>query len=1135
MAIYLTKEAADVALYQESAYFPEYQTPLTSALFESNEILQLINLGQAKSLKLNSKNSTLAVELVKKSLVAIIPEVPNINNSIKNAALSLQINGEYDLQTERLIQYFQTVTASLSSNVDGVVGRKTIKELDNQLNRIGGYDLETGRTILNHELAKKVQHHTVVSYDGADPVFVYDKPTLPNQEGAFFKLQQNDIIYVEYDLVNTAEGWFYIHILSASRSLQDSEGQKLYDSSFDESTMIKGFIPGAYIWKHWEDNNSPMPEMFSSIYRIPGSITDLSASHDELVRLIKTNYYDEVTLSLPNKDGIIDGTNKVTVPERTNFTLIAPYFKFCLNILIYVNNHKSNLDDRTDDERSIYLDSTVNWLTREDITAALDATEDDYSGAYYTNFYNALIGATATYNYVVNDQIKARLRPGFLMWIPSRQFVETLWQSLNHLSPINDIDTGFLTGLAKKAIRAVFPKRSLGYRFKLEAGATFGIPLGVDIVGDISIWREDTNSPNDTNLKISVYGEIRKGLDTGYGGEIGFWAGKKKNRDHREGIGIAAGLNLTAGMKNYVQIEFVIPVSGVDPITQNFAAGIYGAVGILGSAAFPVIGTSAMEKCMANLNFKIWNYITKFKVYNGNYIQGGGGLSAQFKYGDEAEEQDWIDTNISTPNIAPEKIMSLFSGATASIGGSVGRDMGGGIEVNFEYPFALENCYNEQTKRRIPSKFSITAFGEGQAHFDFFTSLGKGMFGLPMPAFLLEAGIGVKVSLEYDVVANNDNNGIITKNHSFTFVDILKKSKKLISIYNFSGDLDRYNGMAYEATYSFNIGKFVDDYINDSYKLGSKDLSLDFTSTLSNLKKSFDSANFKKRVNLQFFSRRLKGKSRRVAFAKDWDSKVNHFLNKGKPITGFQVAAYLDFNYSIGGDKYLEIIKAFFIFSRMGIAVTNDTITNDAKTYVSGLMDQLTDLTQTRVDRVQLAIDFYNDATLESYLDAYAPLKSTIPVILKITLSEIGERIGLWSETKDDEVMVEINEKIRLFFMDLVDLYFEEMINMHIALHMELLAGLGVSGSIAELGKIRANINVLEGLVLHSDLIYNNGFFPRSEWLTSLSELLGTKPLVYNGTQDLPETILERISVAKSNFSEDFVTPLIELLFDKQF
>lgn len=1158
MAITISSKAALNSLAQESAFYPVETGPLTSKHFEGNRTLQGINTGQVRAIgRGRNDNDRTAVRQLQKALRTIIPEMIVSTPDIIRQADNLPINGHFGKDTESLIRHFQGNTSSLVNGVDGLVGRRTIKAMDMELNRIGHYDEDTGETIFNVQSSEPVGENTVLFVTDpaiGDFVPLYDRPEIDEDEliakAPMLQLSVGDVVLVRNKLPANKPDWYYVELVSIYKSNDTTTVDSLISEAIDQNNSIKGFVPGRFLWKYWENGNPPMPDVHSQLWPIPPDFNAQAYSHDKLLEIIQQTYYDELIIELPQRPSDQGGEKKhVTFNGRGAVNINDAYFKFCLNILLYANNP---LSERLPDgaTRSIFLDPTadLDWYSEEDVENArarvdefIDQTPPNDLGDLYERFLGSLLNdSSKNYDYIIGGKVRVLLNPGDRMWIPSRQLVNGLWRKLAYFHPVqnteNDDD---ILELAQEAVAFCFPFRSQGYRLRVGIGATFGLPIGADFEGDISIWRLDTNSDKDIVLKISAFGSLSVQADTGVGAGFGVWLGSDrfKDKDKRPGIGASMGIDIEAGGKKSVLVEFEIPIVGLDPITNNMAAALYGGIAGLTAFVFPSAAPFALMQAINSLNLNLWNYVTKFKVYLGSFGRAGAGASLGFKYGVKEKEDAWKEANLDTSAFRAPSLLSLLSGASSKGGATGSVDMGAGVELEIEYPYSWANCYNEKLKIRVPSKVKITAFGEGQFHLSFFTSLSKGLLGLPfLPSFTAGRGLGLKVSLEYDLegepgVIKNQDLSLKTKDFEFSFDRFIKQSSKKVSTYWFSGNLDIYDGPAFETAYTFNLKKLIDNFLREKtgLRLGNYVLkNSTFTDNFLALTNLLDGVEFKKRFNMAFISKAYGDAVGRQLVSSRWQQNHAEFISKKNRISGLKSSVYFDLNYELNGGQYIRFVRAFLLYVRMTVAKGNEEATPEAIEYIDSKIETIFEGDLTSGQTIDNVLELYNDETLEGFLEQYAELSDVFWFAINQLLGLMGDIVGLGDieenirEQEEDQTVIE-------FLQAFLTSFTEFMTNITIAMHAESAWGVSVSGRAAKGFKVRLDTNLEIGLLAHSDFIKNDRFHPNAYWNRTISDFLELEPVNIN-----PSNNPEPIKLSSTNFKQKNLDILFRILFDEK-
>ncbi|AXG72244.1 hypothetical protein KORDIASMS9_04512 [Kordia sp. SMS9] len=1168
MAIYITETAAQNALVQEAAFYPDDQTPLSSVLLKNNRTLTLINMGKGASLKLGRDNNTEAVRILHIALFTVIPEMNGVSPQAKDAALSLKWGqsdfgptfvGEFAPITEWLVNYFQENTAELAAEADGIVGRKTVKELDNALNRIGGYDEINGGTIINYGLAEYINKDTVISntYSGVDYVPLYSEP-IPDSNKIKLRLKKGDIVHVLRKHPATAAGWYQVIVISANKNIQTAAGKDELTKAYTSNVSIEGHIEAAYIWEYWEtpgpgeQYKAPMPDMYSKLYRIPAkpvgqTLTEFS--NQQLKSIIQENYYDEVKIYPINSDGeAFDPTDpanydtdgnplpgnpdSVVTFTNTHGTLVedSAYFRFCLNLLIYANNPDPQNDGHGNDKRSIYPKAGKKFFTKTDHDSAyLDMDILLSSGTTPTSLYQEFIDyviakdPSGGYNYINNglpdgQKIEVLLQDtgNYFMWVPSRQCAESLWRMVDQVYtdalPVDDP----VVQLSEYAIEAMFPARSLGARFKVELGATYAF-IGADFVGDVSMWRQDTENPNTHIIKISAYGELRLGADVGTEAGFGYWSGGNNRKRKRPGIGAAIGASAQLQQKVTALVEFEIPITGRDPLSRGLGAMMYAGVGAL----LPITAPFAFYRAADNFNLDIWNYMTKLKVYTGIYGSAGAQASIGFQYGNTNDMPDWQTSNVDNKYLNAIKFPSLLSGAALSAGAGINGEFGFGFDIDVKYYVGsdYQKCMRADGTR-IPLEVKAFAFGEGQLHGEFFTSLSKGMIGIPiLPGFLLNQGLGIKVGIIYNIadqVTDND-----TSNFDFTFNNLINQSKKIISIYNFAGDLDRYLEYGYEATYNFDMNGVIDTiiggvdpstikpgvYVHPSYNFGD---------SLQNVLNQLDGAEFKKRFNLGYVKRKYRSMLRAQRIVGErWHEVKSKYIG-GKSIRTVNVNSYLDLNYTIRGEDYIKAVKSLAIMVQIGVAIEESPDTSELAILFKKL-ETFLENGKSLDERIDYAITLYNDAALTTILANRAPAAQVFYTLLNMTAVEIGNRTGFYKSNATSLSTVDARIKDMVLVMAIN--YVSKWKDITLSMHNEAGGGFATGGSLGFGAKVRAFIGIEYAIIMHSDFIKDDYVFNTSFWAKIMRSLFDIDPTTLPGGEILREEDKEKLA---------------QILFDKQ-
>ena len=1136
MAIYITETAAQNALTQEAEFYPDNQPPLSSELFRRNRTLNRINMGKGASLALDRENNEEAVRLLNIALFTVVQEIPGITPAELTNARNLKWGpadvdggfvGTFAEITKLSVEVFQQNTPELAAIADGIVGRKTIFELDKALNRIGGYDAINGGTIINYGESEYIGKDTVVynTPSGVNYVRLFEEPIV-NASQEIVRLKEGDIIHVLRKHPSTADGWYQVVVVSASKHTQTPEGEAELLRAFKDNISIEGHIQAAYIWEHWEEGpngeyRAPMPDVHSKLYRIPArptTQTPLNFTNTQLKAIIQEHYYDEVKIFPQNADGEIFDPNDPDNPNASPADIIRfpskgtliedmPFFKFCLNLLIYANNPDPEGDLQTDTTRSIYPLPGKSFFKEVDHRSAYDSLETYLQANQnpvdlYDTFLQYVTGIDSKYDYIHEDepvdekiQVNLNANGNHYMWIPSRQCAESLWRIVNR-EYLDALDSGDpVVELAEFAIETLFPRRSEGRRFKIQLGATYAF-IGADFEGDVSIWRKDTDTIGDHILKISAFGELKVGADVGVEAGFGFWFGGNNRKRKKDGIRAAVGASAQGGGAVNALIEFEIPVTGNDPLSRGLASMMYTGAGVV----LPVIAPFAFYRAAQNFNVDLWNYMTKLKVYTGAYAEAGAEASAGLSFGNSDDQNAWANNNVDEKFTKPTKLASLLSGAAISGGIGIGGNFGFGFDIDVNYFVGSDYSKCMRTDgTRVPLEIKMFAFGEGSIHAEFFTSIAKGLFGFPiLPGFALNQGLGMKLGLIYNISDEPDVIDNDTSTFDFTFQKMIRNSKKLISFYNFSGDLDRYLEYGYETTYNFDLSGTVDaitgGFSDSALKIGNyaNTTSFKFGESLQDILDNLDGVEFRKRFNFAYASRKLRSikRSQRIV-GNRWIGAKTKFMNAARGVGGFSLASFLDLDYKIAGQDYIEGIKALIIMTRISIAQLE--LDSQDIPEVALLQDRLVTFNEFDAvdDRIAYALTLYNDTALTPILDANAGVAAVFSKLLKMTAAEIGNRTGFYSG--DGDSFSNMDPEIKKMLIAIAMNYVSKWEDIRLSIHNELTFGVGISGSLGLGAKVRGFLGIEAGLVMHSDLI-DNDYVYDNYWADLLKSLFDVNP-----------------------------------------
>ncbi len=1027
MTIFISQESLQDLLIAEQSFFDYAYGRLKCVYFAEIEKLQQIVTGEHRELKVGDKggNNDASIRQLRKALKTVMSQYTEETDYLNGIAVGLPINDSFDEDVKALIIGFHDIIDALPENIDGILTPKTLQQLDLKVRKISGVDLDTGEVILNFETAKPIEHLTVVTDEDQNvtPSDLFNIPVCSKayedfeenkEQYQFFQLELGDVVYVKFDTgIKGNQGktkWYYVYVLSGSRDKQISEeAEEIFDESLLGEYTIKGFVEARFLKDTWSNGAMPMPDMYSQLKRMPQNATD-----HHINEIIINNYFEDVDVEILSRDRNLDNNKIITIEGRktdkpndiSDYPKVGigtpAYYRFCVHLLLLANHPaktrdinyplypKPGLEMITPNHAEIATNIVDSYI--EDPSTPLPSNSKEAQEVVYQTFVNALEQADVNaYNYVVAGKIQLEIRPETTdkptyLWIPSRQFAESLWQACSRNYATNAGQTeNVLDKLTKEAVETIFFERSWGYRFRVRLGATAGF-IGGDFTGDIMIYRKDTEKSADTVLKLVFMGEIAGGIDVGIGGGYLIGAGRTSKYENKKGVGAIVGADFKAGLKFSALIECEVPITGADPISQCLGTAVYGSIAGA-SLLFPGAAPFAMRAAMENMNLDLWNYITKLKFYTGLYAQAYAGGNLSLTYGAEREPEgsklkpnanskQWQNgLTDSTPFFSADKLLGLFAGAAFQADANISGEMGVGVEVNISYPYDMADCYNEEHKVRVPQNISLTGFAEGQAGFSYALKVIFGVFRIDLTKFLPflsiignpgVRGIGMKYEIAYDLVKDKSDKEI-TRDLDPNFDQFIRESEKKISFYTFTGSLDTYLGSATEVVFELDVGfeinevlKGIRDPILSLNKLNQINLS-DTTNALKSIAgflSIFKKSSFYKRMEAPFINNLLKSKGFKTldkntqngkAYAEAHIQrgastrygKVDMTRSANKKETGLSLQLYADIGYTLSDNSTWDLMKVMFVITKMELAINHADTLPTHKTWLEAEFEKL--------------------------------------------------------------------------------------------------------------------------------------------------------------------------------------------------
>jgi len=917
MTIFSSVEALDNSTLQLGEDFPKTNSRLTSHLFAGNEVLQAINAGKESAIVyspetyIDNEGNTRPIRRIlegehivdiKKALKIIVPEVSSPNDEVFELARTLVPNEIYDYEAEKLIKFVQEIFVEFGGDADGIVGPEVLFRLDKELNKIQLYTTnEKAHTIFNVSKASPAGFFTVVTSSNA---VVYKEPIPPSDlteaertKNTIKSLDIDETVHVvSYDKTT---GWLYVQVtenqitsnipLDVNEEDEEAEAEEL-------RSKVLGFIDKFSVWTKKDENDnlvSGMPDPNAMLKKLqPG---------DSLYDIILNTYYkwqaDSTTVAgvtpyvsgggahRTNAYGIELNTEKPYQGTMSYFQKLKEYnlFKFYINLLLYSNNPKGwNFDS----QQSIYLTGGESSAFSEDMLDNLHAFDNqspnesnydyllrrlkvDFSAGWeWSNGQSqeiAIAGGTSSgTSYTSNHYL----------WIPSNIFATSIYAYVSN----DHTYLAYLNDLIRDEINKHWP-RGFGYGVEGAIGATFGIPIALDLGGFTYIYRAVTENPDEVVLRIRKYGTLSLGLDTGVG--AAFFAGvggKKSNSEKAKKYGLSAqiGLQIQRGVKikHYAEYEFPLHNTSNWQDAERRDLGALCAFSTLlsiGDIEFDVV---SFISSFSNYNLDPNQYLVHSKIWFGGYADNtlAGDVGLRFGNADEPDNfvgNMWRDNEDGPPfKKAPFLISQLTRALRAQLGVSSGGEIGFGYEYEAEFD---DECFDKVTGCRVPAWFQQTTYADKWHYNNKFAIAGS----ILNQVVASDRGVGLKFQVEYrrpDIDSMNK----LPSDFDPDFNNLLYQNRPKISPFIFSGNLDEYDGPGNEYSVSFDRN------------------ALSFPSSIDELFSFIEEFHFHKRINLYNFA------TGQLEWTVERQEKIKTLLgNKDYFKFGITTSAYIDIKGTI--------------------------------------------------------------------------------------------------------------------------------------------------------------------------------------------------------------------------------------------
>jgi hypothetical protein len=814
------------------------------------------------------------IAIFKKILSILVPELVRLNT---NFSFKVPSNGkikqnifsvDFDEELDKYVRAFQTL---VNLTVDGKIGPRTISAMDLELAKIKYYKWQG---------IPKIGHNASLCEDKSMITVVYKETylyTLPDETSPkvyINTIKKDRAVHVIQDIPdNIIPGWVYVQIdlIKASGNVLESKNGMF------------GYMPRANVWM-----NSEMPDNQSKLHNIENG--------DTVYSIIKQNYYksvgtanvlmtkdDEVLLRTEPLSFVGLATNPSEYIQQEQYNR----FRFYVNLLLYANNPKvANVDGA-----SIYLkqlsDNPITEQDWEDLQNITASDNPDVNCKNYDYFLNVLTNTNNKFlwkwdnnnekNTIVIKESTASVN--YYLWVPSQKFADQLYYYINHKTSYFSQKNNEIREFLKNKWR-----RGFGVSIEGKLGATFVIPVHLEVGGTLTLSRKFTKNNDDVVMVFKKSGRIKGGLDVGVTSKmgVGFFSGsgKKKINDKGMGTGMGIDASASASLEAECTMEFEIPLYKTD--WENAKRKDLGAITLLnillgvGTDKTFEFAATTLVKAFTDYNIDPMNYLTKFDIHLTGAFDASAGTFVGMKLGDQDSKNTWNGNNLPSRKSPPWHLRKLLGMMNIELGISVNASVCLGYSYTAEYD---DKCFDIKTGARAPAKFTHTLYTNAsllaQANADIPAVIKAG--------FSLNPYVSLKIDWEYvrplvsDQTDDPDNPIFIPNMAALKYNG---RTSFTPAIGN--GNWDDYDGSAFEI--GLKIKGTIDNTTNNSNPSPAIDTYLSY----------IDYLYFKKRFSFfELESGLLKG------ISKSQQNLRNIFLGKKFFKFGLSSSAYFDVEFRL--------------------------------------------------------------------------------------------------------------------------------------------------------------------------------------------------------------------------------------------
>jgi peptidoglycan hydrolase-like protein with peptidoglycan-binding domain len=705
------------------------------------------------------------------------------------------INDEnYDIKLREIIRALQ---AQYNLDIDGIIGENTLLLIDQKLNDIENYDCYTGQLYYDVSRSKDLEQPVITRvYKQAK---IYSQPDVSDPLMLKTQLSVNDKVHIIKEIfpeLGQNQNWYYVQYDSGVGATSHKDNRSF------------GYMRGWNIL-----SLKSMPDSEAILFKIPALL-----SGGTIFKIIKDKYYDQSipspitgTTAAANGFGTEIWTERPTpgVFNLTYYRRLKQYntFKFYVNLVLFANNPK--LGNHSGDP-SVYLDTAGATLHDPVVLKQLidgvqasanpaNNPDDDWDNSPGIDNYNYFL------NYLENNNPNSQwdedlsetnqivVKKDYWMWLPGIDFADRLYLYVtNHQSKLSNYHNQI-----RNAIQTKWP-RGFGVEIEGRIGATFGIPIRVELGGGVWLYRKYTESDDDVTMVIRKFGTVQAGVDIGVGAGYYVGSGNSKDKGNKIGAMLEARAQGHGRFECFTEYEFPLyDITSTEAIGRRDLSSIALLTSLAGTGSV-ALEFAAVEftKAFSDYNIDPMNYLSKMELRYVAEAQGSGGAMLGIDTSDGNDHGYWtdFDNNNQVPNSGNstpwvvDKLMSLiYVGA--------GINVGANLTLGYEYMATFDDqSFDKRTGARVPK--SITQAVTTNVGLFYTASASAFTFGVSSN---LSPYIGMKLTQSYTRETPDPSNAIGVdffdpKVDKFENNSILPK----ISFFAGNGNWDFYDGSSSE-------------------------------------------------------------------------------------------------------------------------------------------------------------------------------------------------------------------------------------------------------------------------------------------------------------------------------------------------